>query len=317
MLGSRFVAVIMILLSAVAMWNAWTVFVTGEPAGAGAFASVPVVNPGAESLWLGVNMALVFVVMLAMAVLNRTYILLHTTSILYAGLFMVMEAGSSLITASDMSGTVLCLTVMVGLYIMYSCYQMPGYTRSIFLVFLLLSAGCIWQWAFVVYIPVMILGCGQMRCLSMRSFLAAVIGVVTPVWILWGFGVISLQDFTLPQVRTVFAYLHSYDSCRPVAIMAVTVIAGFMATVSNLVKIYGSNARTRAFNGILTTITLVTQLMCVVDFGRLEAYMPLLNCCTAWQLAQYFRINGDKRAYFSIVLLLVIYACLYLWSVWG
>jgi len=317
LLKSRIITAMMILVSAIALWNAWHTLPEQEAEAGGVFSNLPAINTGSHTTTYALNMALMCAVMFMMALINRTYILLHTTSILFTGLFMAMQAAAYNLTGCSITGITLCLTVMVVLYIMYATYQAPHNTRNMFLVFFLLASGSMIQWAYAAYIPVMLMGCVQMRCLNVRSFVAVLLGIITPAWILWGFSAVSLTDFAYPDINTAFSFIGKAEYHQPLATMAVTLTAGLLATLSNLIKIYGCNARMRAFNGILTTLTLATQLVCVTDFGHIEAYMPLLNCCTALQVAQYFRINSERRAYFPVILLLATYAALYLWGLWA
>lgn len=255
------------------------------------------------------------VIMWGMAVVNSTFNLLRTSSPLFIGVFAVMEAASPIISIRLCSGLMVALVVLTAMGLMYSVYQQPVIgTKRVFLTFLLLSVGSMGQYAFVGYIPVFVAACVQMRCFTFRVLLSALIGLLVPWWIGWGFGWIKAADILFPAGLSVFSQLDTIDAAQLTAVLVITVISGFALTLSNMVKIYSYNSRSRSFNGLLLIVTIATLLLTMVDFGNIAAYLPLLNCCVAYQAALFFRINIENRGYIAIAALLGIYAILYVWS---
>lgn len=254
-------------------------------------------------------------IMGAMALINSTFNLLRTSSILFIGVFAFMEAASPIVTTRLSSGCMVALVVLGCMALMYSVYQQPVTgTKRIFLVFTLLSAGSMGQYAFVGYWPIFLAGCAQMRCFSFRTLPAAIIGLAVPWWIGWGFGWITSESITFPTGLSVFSQLDSIDATQLIAVLILTVIAGFAFTLTNMVKIYSYNARSRSFTGLLVTVTIATLILTMIDFANITAYLPLLNCCVAYQAALSFRINAENRGYIAVCTLLGIYFILFAWS---
>lgn len=254
-------------------------------------------------------------IMGGMVIINSTFNLLRTSSLLYIGLFAFMEAASPIITTRLSTGIIVALTVLCAMGLMYSVYQQPvTCTKRIFLTFALLSAGSMGQYALVGYWPVFLAGCAQMRCFSLRAILSALIGLAVPWWIAWGFGLITLDSIAFPTGLSVFSQLDSIDAAQLIAVLIITVIAGFILTLTNIVKIYSYNARSRSFTGLLVTVTIATLLLTMIDFANITAYLPLLNCCVAYQMALFFRINAENRGYIAVCTLLGLYFILFAWS---
>ena len=145
--------------------------------------------------------------------------------------------------------------------------------------------------------------------------MAAGVGIAVPWWIMWGAGIIHWSDLVFPANLSIFSQLDLDDIAQLVAVIVVTVIAGFTLTLVNMVKIYSYNARTRSFNGLLVTVTIATLLLAMVDFANVTAYLTLLNCCVAYQAALCFKITAEKRGYLTVVALLSIYFILFAWSI--
>ena len=66
------------------------------------------------------------------------------------------------------TGTVLALVVPLCQYYLFSCFRNPGATRHVFIIFLLLSFCAAFQYCFVFYIPVFLIGLGQMQIFNWR-----------------------------------------------------------------------------------------------------------------------------------------------------
>lgn len=250
-----------------------------------------------------------------MALNDRTFNILRSPSRMDVGLFTFAACATSGALGFSMTGCILCVTVLLCLMIMYTTYCRVNATRRVFLVFCFLSAGSMLQYSFAAFIPVMLLGCRQMRCLTFRSVLAAIIGIVTPYWILWGFGVIAVDDLLLPQIVWPSPSVFAAFTVPQLISVFIAVLTALLAMVYNLVQMLGRNARTRAFNGILASLTFWTVLMTVFDFGHALSFMPLLCAFAAMQLTLFFVTNQNKRSYIAVLLFVVVLVVVCIWNV--
>lgn len=262
-----------------------------------------------------INQVLMVGTMVMMGLANRWWNIMRTGSVMYTGLLAIMAGALPALTFGAIGAWIMAVIVLLCMLVMYSCYDRPTRTPRIFLIFFMLSCGTCIEYAFAAYVPVMLLGCGQMRCMGMRQLLAAAIGLLTPLWLLWGFGLIDLNMMQPPHIQPI-----SVDGIKGYALpmvccAMVTLATGLAMTVYNVIRVYGFNARTRAMNGLLTVLTAITELMCIVDWGRLYVYMPLLLCMTAMQTTLFFRINVDRRGYVTVLALITFYAGIFAWSI--
>ncbi|MDE6101257.1 MAG: hypothetical protein K2G01_09455 [Paramuribaculum sp.] len=263
----------------------------------------------------GIALLAIGATMGAMVVINNSFNLLRTSSPLYIGVLAFMEAASPLISTRACSGILVSLIVLISMGLIYTVYQQPvSGTKRVFLVFSLLSAGSMFQYALVAYLPVFLAGCAQMRCFTFRTFLAALVGIAVPWWIGWGFGWIDLSKIAFPTDFSIFTQLDISDTAQLVAVIAVTVIVGFVMTLTNMVKVYSYNARARSLTGLLVTVTIATLMLAMIDFANITAYLPLLNCCVAYQTALFFRIKAENRGYIAVCTILSLYLILYVWA---
>lgn len=262
--------------------------------------------------WL-VNLAIAA----ALILLNRSVNLLRTVSVTYVSLFLLMQAATPELTGCLRDGLLLGLAVILGMGLLHSCYMRPERTPRVFLAFFMLGAGMLWRYSYAAFIPAFVAGLGQMRIFSLRSLTAALFGLIAPVWIAVGSGLADPSQWPVPDFRfdpvAFLADRHMRHSllAGSVALLAVTVFS-----ISDIFKILSYNAATRAYNGLLMTITLTVGLLALADWTNLSLYLTLLNAVTACQAGHFLKIHGPHRAYLPFAGLMIVYFAFYLWNLW-
>jgi hypothetical protein bfra3_14167 len=268
-----------------------------------------------NALSLAVSLGLNIVISFLLLYINRRFNIIRSVSMLFAGMFLVMQAGQPSLMGQLYDGSVMCFLILLAIIPFFSTFQRPDRTRRIFLSFFLISFGSLTGYAYAVYLIVFLIGCFQMQCLTFKGLLAAATGIFTPYWILWGFGIISLSSFRMPEFINIFDALEGHDLAQIVVYTSVNLILGVGFGIFNMIKIYSYNGRARAYNGFWIILTIITTLFVVIDYTNLIIYLPILNCCTAIQIGHFFTINNTRRTYIPICCIYVIYIALYIWSI--
>lgn len=269
------------------------------------------------SLW--VNFGAELLALLGIALINRAFNLfrgLHGGALLMGALYMFMQ-GATDMSSRFSGGTLLALLVLVAVAALFSIYQRPDGNRRIFLVFALFGAGALTQYGFLPYLLVLMLGVVQMRVMSPRAIIAILAGIATPVWIMWGSGLVQLH----PLPPDMFARLFDPGLLRADMLVAaagvVALFGGFLTGMLDMVQIYARNAITRARFGLLASTGILTGILCIVDFGNIGFYLPLLNLTTAFFATLLFslRPRGAMGAgTVAVALLTLLFAALYVWK---
>lgn len=264
------------------------------------------------SFYLGI--VLCIVQSLLLIYINRRFNLLRSVSPLFAGMFLIMQGAEPAISGQVYDGSILCLVVLVAIIPLFSTFQLPDRTNLIYLIFCLLAAGSMTNYSYIAYMATFFLGCFQMQCLSFRGILAMILGMITPLWILTGFGVIDLTELKLPVLVSVFEAMDRPELVQTLVYAIVTLLIGIVFGAWNLIRIYNYNSRTRAYNGFWTLLSLTTVALLLLDYYHWFIYLPMLNCCTAVQIGHFFAINKLKRGYFIVVCIILVYLALYIWG---
>lgn len=256
------------------------------------------------------NIAIAFLLI----IINKRYNVLRSTSCLFAGLYLIMLISQPTIIAQLHNGTMMCLVMTLATAILFSTFNRPYPRQPIFLIFLLLSVGSMTQYAYAFYIPLFLLGCAQMRIFGFKTFIAALLGCISPVWIMWGFGLISFSDMPIPHFSNLFEGISNQETLQLVVTTAFSLLLMLTMGVLNLMKVYNLNSHMRAFNGFISILTFATTILAIADFRNIATYLPLINCYTAFQTAHFFIANPFRRSYIAILSIIAIYISFYWWG---
>ena len=273
----------------------------------GAWYANPYVGIGAEA-------ALIVLIMLLMAYLNKAYNLLRKMSMLHCSLFIIMEAATPTLLLTLNSGAALCLSVLLCLAILLHAHiHAITDTRRIFLVFFLLSGGMAVQYAYMVYIPVFILACIQLKLFSLRALSAIFLGIISPWIMMVGLGAVTPDDLQMPAFALEMPQWTHPRTVLFLATVALTLALAVLALLQNLIKIISYNSQSRAMQSVITTITIVTASALVIDFRNIFAYLTMLNCIAAFQLTHMFvAIHNFAKSYLMVLIIMLVFVGLYI-----
>ncbi len=246
-----------------------------------------------------------------MLMLNKVFNVLRSMTSLFIGLFAMMQLATPDLLGQFYTGTLLALVIPVCIFLLFSCYRDPGSTRHIFLIFFLLSGFSTTQYCFLLYVPAFLIGCAQMRIFNLRTITAALMGLVTPWWILCGFGLIDFENFDFPSFTSILSTIGADDAI--LLLITVGTTAGIMLLffILNFMKTIAYNARARAINGVFIVTALSTVIAMAVDFTNILSYVPMLNFCAALEATHYLSTHRADKSVFAILILIAVYAALF------
>ncbi len=263
------------------------------------------------SMYFGIGLSILCA--LFIGYLNKEFNIIRHMTRLFAGLFILMQGAYPSIMGQLYDGTVLCALLLLSIVPLFASFQNPRDTRRVFLAFCLISLGSLCDVSYIGYILVFLIGCIQMQCLKFKAFLAMLLGIITPYWIVFGAGIAQFSDLQMPEFISIFHSMPRGDALILLVYAGLTMFLGIVAGVLNLVKVYSYNARTRAYNGFFLVLFLCSCILAVVDFRRFTVYIPIINLTSAFQIGHFFAINSQKRAYLLIVI--AAYIAIYCWSI--
>lgn len=267
------------------------------------------------SMW--VNAACVVAVGALLIIINMTFNLLRTMSVFFAAFFMLSVASTPVIGSQFGAHSLLALCGVTGMLLIFRLYNRRRSDRLVFLIFFMLSALGMVCYAALLYVPVFAIGLWQMRILRFKKVLSAAVGLIVPLWIVYG-----LDILPLPTGLPIFFVTPPTDLPALVpggwpAIAATAFTIFLLLTMGAVVafRFLGLNARYRAFNGFLILLSLSTAVFAVVNFTNLPFYLMLLDACLAIQVGHFFRITASRRGYIAMLIAMGGYIGIYFWAI--
>lgn len=242
----------------------------------------------------------------------KIFNVLRSMTWLHVALFALMQTAIPDLAVQFYTGDMLLIVVQVCLLLMLGTYREPRASGHVFLIFFLLSLFTATQYCYVVYMLVFLMGCAQMQVFNGRTLVAAFIGIVTPWWIMFGFGIVTVADIHLPDIKDIFSQIDFNDTFLLLITVGLTALLIVLSLVLNVFRTIAYNARARAVNGVFTVLSLVTLIACCVDFRNIISYIPLLNFCAALQVSHYFATHRGEKTCVAIMLVMAAYIALYI-----
>ena len=246
---------------------------------------------------------------------NRAFNVFRSLTSLVAGLFFIMQTSLPSVMDRFYGGDLMGVMMMICVVLLFSSWSDGACQRRIFLIFFLIALAGFTDLSYLLYLPVFLVGCVQMRVFDLRTFLAAGMGVITPPWILFGFGLVDPGVLHWPELVVAWSMFSDPDVVTALVVTGFTLVIGVGFTVANLLKILSYNSRVRAFNGFLTLLFFATGLFSILNFNNFAFYIPLLNCLTAYQIAHFFTYRRNRRSYIPILIIAGVYVGFYVWGV--
>ncbi len=246
--------------------------------------------------------------------INRAFNILRSLTALVATMFLAMQIAVPSELARFNDGTVLAIVMLVCSMLLFSVFDNPEGQRRVFLVFCIIGAVAFSRAAYLFFVPVLLLGCAQMRVLSLRGFLAALLGLITPAWIIFGFGIVDPRLIHVRELVGEWALPGSRAMVRIMVVAVFTILTGTFFTVANILKILSYNSRVRAFNGFFTMLFMFTAVLSAVNFSNLAFYLPLLNCMAAYQVGHFFTYRRHRNSFIPILAIILVYFGFYIWA---
>lgn len=258
---------------------------------------------------VGGGLALTLGVSLLLNYINRIFNLLRTRTSMQSWAFLLMMLATPVLAVYVGTGLVMCAVILICTMVLYGQYGNHGYDkRNMLLIFMLLSVGAAFDYRFALYVPVMAVGCYQMRIFTLRTILAMLTGLVTPWVIVFGFGILTPDQLRIPDVSFVLTGVYGPSASLFVGVAVYTAILTAGCLLQCMIKIMSYTAHARAQQSFVTMLTIATLIFAVANSADLACWLPMVNCCAALQMAHLFcAIHTYPKSYIAIVSLSVVY----------
>ena len=255
-----------------------------------------------------VNVICTLIIGALLLIINKAFNFIRSVTWMHISVFLMLMAGNPITSGTLYSGTLMCLAVAAVTLMMFASFKNRRAQRSVFTAYAVISLLAMFQYAYLYLLIAILLGFLLMQIMNLRSFLAMIIGIATPLWIVLGTHLANVNDFCLPSYQSLWAELQSTQLHISIISMIVLAVLTIATTGANLFQIINYKLQVRAYNGFFVYLTMLTIAMLAIDYRNSFVYLPTLYMCFAIQFAQFFTINTHTRRYIAVIMLLIAVA---------
>ncbi len=268
------------------------------------------------SMWI--NMSLIAGAAVYSIFVTKHFNFVPADNLLYAISLLLMCGATPWTTEKLNPGVLMLLLVLVCLNIIFSLYGRRNCAEGIFLVFSFLSFGSMVQYAFLLLIPVFLLGCVFLRSMRIREVVAMLLGIAAPYWILLATGVVKFSEFHLPALTNLFSGAESpMDLFRLLLTVAISGLIFLFALLVNSMRHASAGVMARARWSFIHLLGFSLLWFMVFDFTNLLVYLPSFFLTVGYECSLWgMRLRVTQRHYLALSLfvayisLSVVFACL-------
>lgn len=262
--------------------------------------------------WL-LNVCLIVLTAALFSSANKKYNFISEADPIMPLALLLLLACSPLASCSLSSSTMLLICNALCLYIIMSTYEEPNASREFFVVGTLPAIGAMFQYSFLVMIPVYIGGGLMMKSFRFREFLAFGLGLITPYWIAIGMGVVSPMSFKFPGSLVVLGQ-GAVDSDVFLTLLsaAVMCVMGFILSIYNGVRLFSRNSRLRCMHMTFNLMGYVALLAIIFDFDNFMAYFGTLALWLSIEVAALLNLYEIRRPQYALLILLIVFLPIYI-----
>lgn len=291
------------------------------------FAPLPAVEPHVGLLFPGAgewlaptllnrlaNSLLVLLGGILLLRINNRFSLIQKHTQLPFLFFLLLELASPTLNLLG-DGNVMSVVLLFLLALFFQSYQQER-AQPAFLIMGTLALCTLFCTRFSYFIPLFLIGFFQIRYLSVKSLLGALIGFVTPFWIGIGLDLIPFAQLSLllPDFTLVIPQTLPYDNPQ-FWIAVLTVLLGLFSGTMMMYTTFNEKRQIRAYNGFINLMSVYTALLLMLDYPNYTCYLPVLNAAVAMQAAFFFTNNSHRKpGVILFYLILTLYIALFVWN---
>lgn len=245
--------------------------------------------------------------------LNMRFSLIPGTGVLYATMFLIAQGAVPWINPRLSSAIILLCVSLICTHILFSLYGQRNASKGIFVIFSTLAWGSMIQYAFILLMPIFLLGALFLSVLRIREAGAALLGILSPFWISIGLGIIAPGDINLPTLTNLF-----YSFTSPGSLFFLLVTLGFasilmlLLTASNALAPSSSGQQHRSYNAFLNLLGISMIWYMLFDASNMLTYASVLMFGLSFQTARYAAIPRHRFAYLPVIIAIPAFIALFI-----
>ena len=216
--------------------------------------------------------------------------------------FYILLACSATWMFGSIQGTVQVLSMVLGLLLLCSCYQDQKSVGHTFYLYMLISIVSLLEPHFLLYVPIfLLLMATTIYSLSVRTFFAALIGLVTPYWLYTGWRLYIYRY----QPEVAFDYLNRFTevqwstdytavTTQQWAYLALLVVLFIVGTIHFWMNSYKDKIRVRQIYNSMMMLTIYTLILMAIQPQQYNTFIGMLTIVVSPIVAHFFTLTNSR-----------------------
>ncbi len=245
--------------------------------------------------------------------LNNLFSIIPKRTMLPLIFFLLLELASPQLSLLC-NGNLIAIAMILLLFPFFFSFQ-QFQAQSAFLIMGSVATCTLFCPPIIYYIPLLLVGFLQLRYFNLKSVLGALVGLLTPFWILIGFGLLSFGDLASLIPSFSFQIPQSIPYTTPQFwTIVLTVILGAFSGITTIYSTFSEKRQIRSYNGFITLLSVYSAILLMLDYTNYAIYLPLLHVAVAFQASFFFTNNTKKYGFILFYLILTLYIGLFVWN---
>lgn len=267
--------------------------------------------------WI-VNSGALLLTALTALIVNNEFKVIKSNTTLHASTFLIISGANPWLVLSDALPALTAFATIVCTIILFSQYGKRNASAAITMLFSVLSVGSMFQYAYLLLMPIFLLGASFLNILRFKEFVAAILGIIAPYWIVIGFGIVGIDDFKLPTLSNLFLnFTAPADLLWLLVSVAFTGITGIILTLNNLSKIFATDNRSRSYNSFLVLLECALLWFIIFDYTNLLSYVATFNLATCFQIASFISLSRNRRTHLLPTVIAAVFIAIFIIIIYG
>jgi hypothetical protein len=251
--------------------------------------------------------------------LNTAYSLIRQRTTLHLSTFLLLSAAGCALGLEAWQWAMAPL-FLLSVHQLFATYESPRPEPGAFNAFFCLGLGSFVFAPLAWLLPVWLIGLYQMRALSLRSFLAGLIGFLAPWWCYYGVAYSFFPEaFTPARLQALVAFAPVDYAVVPMShwvMWGVLAVASVVSDVHYAVVSYMDKVRTRLHLSFLVFLQIVIYVLALVQPVREGVLWSLQLTLSAVMVSHLFTLTRTRVVSYYFLALFLLFIALPLVSIW-
>lgn len=269
-------------------------FMSGHPANGNGFCYMLDSSLFLPSVSCIAEWTLLSLISLGMVLINRKNNFIPTLTTVHASVFMLLCAACPVLSTNLSSSLIIAAMNLIALQLLYRAYKSnsanSGNVHALFFTGIIFAAGSLFQFVCVWYILFYICAAAVLKLLDIKSLLAMIAGVLTPLWIMCGLFGWPLPGFSLPEPG-----IQMPDGSPVQIFMLIVAAVGIILSFSNYFSSSLNNLQMRTMQHAMIIPGIGSCLLLALHGGQ-EGVSASVFMFTAYQVGYLSGLSHQKGA---------------------